>query len=161
MTDKDTTKAPVTVEVRVSSATRPGLKLVGDYVVDQVYLVPCREAARLVAVKGFEYVNPKDAKVCELAIAEEDEAAEAAAKRAAAKAKREENKLHALRDRTLPDIFEELDELTPDELRELRALEALEDPPRSTLLARLDSKIQAMETAAPAVEGQPATAPQE
>lgn len=60
--------------------------------------------------------------------------------------------LLALQALSIPKIAEQLDELTVEQLRELRALEAAAESPRTTLLEKIDAKLEeaAEQQAAPA-----------
>jgi len=71
--------------------------------------------------------------------------------------------LEALRQKSINDIGEQFDELTPDELRALAALEAADEAPRKGLLERIESKLRKVEDAAttesPPAEAAPAPEP--
>lgn len=50
--------------------------------------------------------------------------------------------LHALRQNSINKIREQLDELSGEQLTQLRALESEEDAPRSTLIKAIDEKLE-------------------
>lgn len=50
--------------VRLDPTARPGVKACGSYVVGQPYTVDAAEAHRLVAFKGFDFVDPADRDRC-------------------------------------------------------------------------------------------------
>lgn len=60
--------------------------------------------------------------------------------------------LKQLREQTVAKITEDLDELSIEQLNELRALESLEDPPRSSLIKAIDGKLAEIKAANPNTE---------
>lgn len=66
--------------------------------------------------------------------------------------------LQALREQSINKIREQFDELSGEQLLQLRALESAEEAPRSTLIAAIDDKLEELGATAPASDAGPEVA---
>lgn len=66
--------------------------------------------------------------------------------------------LQALREQTINKIREDLDELSGEQLLQLRAMESAEDAPRATLIKAIDAKLAELGATAPASDAGPEVA---
>ncbi len=68
--------------------------------------------------------------------------------------------LQALRSQSINKIREQFDELSGEQLTQLRAMESAEEAPRATLVKAIDDKLEELGATAPASDTEPLTASQ-